>query len=99
MIVSSQVDFNLVETTSRAKQEVEQMPNDFDIDLGICIIWVLLYITIFGAYDLIIGMYWLESHEAILNWNLKNIDFNGFVEFMLRLFSVKLFILLIIIIR
>jgi hypothetical protein len=30
-----------------------------------------LYITILGSYDVMIGMDWLESHDAILNYKMK----------------------------
>ena len=32
---------------------------------------VNLYVTILGSYDVVIGMDWLESHEAILNCKTK----------------------------
>ena len=30
-----------------------------------------LYVTILGSYDVVIGMDWLESHEAIPNCKMK----------------------------
>jgi hypothetical protein len=30
-----------------------------------------LYIMILGSYEVLIGMDWLELHEAILNYNMK----------------------------
>jgi hypothetical protein len=30
-----------------------------------------LYVMILGSYDVVIGMDWLESHEAILNCKMK----------------------------
>jgi hypothetical protein len=30
-----------------------------------------LYVTILGSYDIVIGMDWLESHDAILNCKTK----------------------------
>jgi hypothetical protein len=35
---------------------------------------VNLYITILGSYDIMIGMDWLESHEAILNCKMKRLS-------------------------
>jgi hypothetical protein len=35
-----------------------------------------LYIMILGSYDIMIGMDWLESHEAILNCKMKTIEFD-----------------------
>jgi hypothetical protein len=34
-----------------------------------------MYSTIFGSYNIVIGMDWLESHEAILDCKNKNIYF------------------------
>jgi hypothetical protein len=33
-----------------------------------------LYVTILGSYDVVIGMDWLESHEAILNCKMKQLS-------------------------
>jgi hypothetical protein len=33
-----------------------------------------LYVTILGSYDVVIGMDWLESHEAILNCKTKQLS-------------------------
>jgi hypothetical protein len=33
-----------------------------------------LYITILGSYDVVIGMDWLESHDVILNCNMKRLS-------------------------
>jgi len=30
-----------------------------------------LYVRILGSYDVVIGMDWLESHEAILHYKMK----------------------------
>jgi hypothetical protein len=35
---------------------------------------VNLYVTIFGSYDIVIGMDWLESHDAILNCKMKQLS-------------------------
>ena len=35
---------------------------------------VNLYIMILGSYDVVIGMDWLESHEAILNCKTKRLS-------------------------
>jgi hypothetical protein len=32
---------------------------------------VNLYFTILGTYDIVIGMDWLELHDAILNCKMK----------------------------
>jgi hypothetical protein len=33
-----------------------------------------MYVTILGSYDVVIGMDWLESHEAILNRKMKRLS-------------------------
>jgi hypothetical protein len=32
-----------------------------------------LYVTILGSYDIVIGMDWLESYDAILNYKTKQL--------------------------
>ena len=32
-----------------------------------------LYVTILGSYDIMIGIDWLESHEVILNYKMKQL--------------------------
>ena len=34
------------------------------IDLGVCTTKLKVYVTTLGTYDLIIGMDWLEAHQA-----------------------------------
>jgi hypothetical protein len=41
------------------------------VNLGEFIMRVNLYVTILGSYDVVIGLDWLESHEAILNCKMK----------------------------
>jgi hypothetical protein len=41
------------------------------LDLREFVTRAILYITILGSYDVMIGMDWLESHEAILNCKMK----------------------------
>ena len=33
-----------------------------------------MYVTILGSYDVVIGMNWLEMHEAILNCKMKRLS-------------------------
>jgi hypothetical protein len=42
------------------------------LNLGDFITKANLYVMILGSYDIMIGMDWLESHEAILNCKMKN---------------------------
>jgi hypothetical protein len=41
------------------------------LNLGEFVTRVNLYVTILGSYDIVIGMDWLESHEATLNCKTK----------------------------
>jgi hypothetical protein len=41
------------------------------INLGGFVMKDKLYVTVLGSYDVVIGMDWLESHEAILNCKTK----------------------------
>jgi hypothetical protein len=71
----NQEDFNQVEMDSKVKQGVGQLVKDCEIDLGVCITRVSLYSTTLGSYDVVIGMDWLESHEAVLDCKEKNLYF------------------------
>jgi hypothetical protein len=44
---------------------------DCSINLGEFVTKANLYVTILGSYDIVIGMDWLESHDAILNCKTK----------------------------
>jgi hypothetical protein len=33
-----------------------------------------LYVTVLGSYDIMIGMDWLELHDAILNCKMKQLS-------------------------
>ena len=41
------------------------------LNLGDFVTRTNLYVTILGSYDVVIGMEWLELHEAILNCKMK----------------------------
>ena len=41
------------------------------LNLGEFVTRANLYVMILGLYDVMIGMDWLESHEAILNCKMK----------------------------
>jgi hypothetical protein len=44
------------------------------LNLGEFVTRVNLYVMILGSYDVVIGMDWLESHEAILNCKTKHLS-------------------------
>jgi hypothetical protein len=60
-----------VEMASRAKQKVGGKVTGCALNLGEFVTRVNLYIMILGSYDVMIGMDWLEMHEAILNCKKK----------------------------
>jgi hypothetical protein len=66
-----QDDFSFVEMPFGAKQKVGGKVTGCALNLGEFVTRVNLYVTILGSYDVVIGMYWLESHEAILNCKTK----------------------------
>jgi hypothetical protein len=41
--------------------------------LGVCTTRLKVYITTLGAYDLIIGMDWLEAHRALVDCFAKRV--------------------------
>ena len=57
--------------TSGAKQKVGGKVRDCKINLGEFIASVNIFVTTLGSYDIVIGMDWLESHDAILNYKTK----------------------------
>jgi hypothetical protein len=56
---------------SGAKQKVGGNVTRCALNRGEFVTRVNLYVTILGSYDVMIGMDWLESHEAILNCKMK----------------------------
>jgi hypothetical protein len=56
---------------SGAKRKVEGKVMDCSINLGEFVTNVNLYMTILGYYDMVIGMDWFESHDALLNCKTK----------------------------
>jgi hypothetical protein len=66
-------DFNFVEMDSGAKQKVGGKVADCNLKLGEFFTRANLYITILGSSEIVISMDWLESHEAILNYKMKQL--------------------------
>jgi hypothetical protein len=66
-----QDEFSFVEMASGAKQKVGGKVTGCSLNLGEFVTRANLYVTILGSYDVVIGMDWLESHEAILNCKMK----------------------------
>jgi hypothetical protein len=69
-----QDEFSFVEMTSGAKQKVGGKVTGCVLNLGEFFTRANLYVTILGSYDVVIGMDWLESHEAILNCKTKRLS-------------------------
>jgi hypothetical protein len=69
-----QDDFSFVEMASGAKQKVGGKVTGCALNLGEFVMRVNLYVMILGYYDVVIGMDWLESHEAILNCKMKRLS-------------------------
>jgi hypothetical protein len=66
-----QDDFIFVEMASGAKQKVGGRVMGCILNLGDFVTRANLYVMILGSYDVVIGMDWLESHEAILKCKMK----------------------------
>ena len=71
----AQHDFRHVEMACGMKRNVGKMVRDCEVDLGVCKTKVSLYSTILGVYDVVIGMDWLERHEALLDCKDKVLYF------------------------
>jgi hypothetical protein len=66
-----QDEFIFVEMASGAKQKVRGKVTGCTLNLGDFFTRANLYVTILGYYDVVIGMDWLDSNEAILNCKMK----------------------------
>ena len=66
-----QDEFSFVEMASGAKPRVGGNFMGCTLKLGEFVTRDNLYIMFLGSYDVVIGMDWLESHEAILNYKMK----------------------------
>ena len=69
-----QDEFIFVEMASGAQQKVGGKVTGCALSLGEFVTRVNLYVTILGSYDVVIGMDWLESHEATLNCKTKRLS-------------------------
>jgi hypothetical protein len=65
--------FKQVEMASREKQAVGPNVDNCIVDLGVCNTRLKVYVTPLGAYDLIIGMDWLESHRDLVDCFAKRV--------------------------
>lgn len=70
-----QYEFKHVEMACGMKRTVGKMVKDCEVDLGVCKTKISLYSTILGVYDVVIGMDWLERHEALLDCKDKILHF------------------------
>jgi hypothetical protein len=68
-----QSNFRMVEMASGSQQSVGSMVRDCSVNIGGCDTKMNLYSTTLGTYDLIVGMDWLESHQAILDCYNKTV--------------------------
>jgi hypothetical protein len=69
-----QDEYRFVEMDSRAKHKVGGKVTGCSLNLGEFVTRANLYVTILGSYDVMIGIDWLESHEAILNCKMKQLS-------------------------
>jgi hypothetical protein len=66
-------EFKQVEMASREKQVVGPSVNNCIVDLGVCTTSLKVYVTTLREYDLIIGMDWLASHQALVDCFVKRV--------------------------
>jgi hypothetical protein len=69
-----QEELSFVEMASGAKQKVGGRVTGCALNLGEFVTRVNLNVTILGSYDVVIGMDWWKSHEAILNSKTKRLS-------------------------
>ena len=60
-------EFKQVEMDSRIKQAVGPSIDQCQVNLKLCITKLKAYLIALGAYNVIIGMDWLEAHRALLD--------------------------------
>jgi hypothetical protein len=58
---------------SGEKQAVGPSVDNCIVDLGVCTTKLKVYVTTLRAYDLIIGMDWLEAHRALVDCFAKRV--------------------------
>eukprot|EP00253_Pinus_taeda_P029921 PITA_29921 len=68
-----QNDFHQVEMASGELQTVGLSVDQCKIDLGVCSTKLKVYVIALGTCDLIIGMDWLEAHQALVDCYGKRI--------------------------
>jgi hypothetical protein len=66
-------DFKQVKMDSGEKQVVGPSIDNCLVDLGVCTTRLKVYVTALGAYDIIIGMDWLEAHRALVDCFAKRV--------------------------
>jgi hypothetical protein len=66
-------DFKQVKMASEEKQAVGPSVDNCIVYLGVCTTRLKVYVTALGAYDLIIGMDWLEAHQALVDCFAKRV--------------------------
>jgi hypothetical protein len=66
-------DFKQFEMASGEKQLVGPSVDNFIVDLGVCTTKLKVYVTALEAYDLIIGMDWLEAHRDLVDYFTKRV--------------------------
>jgi hypothetical protein len=69
-----QDEFIHMEMSSGAKHKVVGKAIDHSLNLGYFVRKDNMYIMILGYYDVIIGLDWLESHDAILKCKNKQLS-------------------------
>jgi hypothetical protein len=66
-------EFKQVEMVSGKKQTVGPSVDNCIVDLGVCTTRLKVYVTALRVYDLIIGMDWLEAHQALVDCFAKRV--------------------------
>jgi hypothetical protein len=66
-------EFKQVEMALGEKQAVGPSVDNCIVDLGVCTTRLKVYVTALGTYDLIIGMDWLTTHQALVDCFAKKV--------------------------
>ena len=84
LVVACQVDRWQVELATRYKVAIESLVKGCNLNLGIFTTIVDLLILPLGSYNIVLGIYWLATHQEIIDFFCKSVqcvdDTSGQVE-------------------
>ena len=68
-------DFKQVEMASGIKKVIGPSVDQCQVNLGVCMTKLNTHVIELGTYDIIIGMEWVEVHQALVDYLKKKVIF------------------------